>query len=289
MPHAQIVVFTERQPTAVQSEIIRRLNGNGWAPLVDSVHFHRSWFMENFRNICHKAFYNEPILLEGEVAEIDFGIMGKPHFIVYYSEKVDPVPDQYAWECIVKYFDLILNDHDNIDDFEIEKAKEFLNPAQIVPLMTSTFLLQDQDENSNVAQLVVDRKMEDFYYTFEKKYIKEADLMICQVTKPFVERPFTIVIDKFSENGYSKLFTDLFASNDFGYTFTNMKFLESVWKELGLQKDGEEFDLEGRLKLRTEACVPNESLEIVGEPKVYRKSINEIGDLWGSKFLPQQI
>lgn len=280
---AQILCFTGSTPTPDEAQLIVCLTSNGHIPLVDSTHNYKAWFTNNFHLVSHRVFYNKPFpqLLAGTIEEVDFEIMGRPHFVVYYTTSLEDakVPDEYEWRCIVKYMDEILNAEDKLSDEELKVGKACLGAYKtMVPIAV------DEDEETEVGEFVIERSLEDYYYKFESKFIKEADLMIYQVTKPFVERPFTVLVEKFSHNGARSLFTDLFNCPDWGREHIDIQFLESLWRHLDLLDDAP-FDIEKMLECATAACYPNESGEIRSEPRVYRRAIGQMEEIYGARFL----
>ena len=284
----QIVCYISTPPKDTERELVGKITALGITPMVDSVHRDKAWFTKNYYLTSHKAYFSYPFpdLLNGSVDDVDFEIMGPPHFCLYYTTTPDMtgVPDAYDWKCITKFLAYKLHGVDEATDVELEHAKLFLQTySKQLPFP------KEKDETlveTNVGEFVIERSLEDYYYKFESKFFKEADLMIYQVTKPFVERPFTVIIEKFSVKGAGSLFTDLFNCSDWGRQYTDIKFLESLWAHLGLLDD-EPFDIEKMLKEATEACYPNESCEVRAEPRVFRKPIDEMVEMYGMRFTPK--
>lgn len=283
----QIICFTAKVPTPIEADLIAALTSQGHVPLVDSVHSTKDWFLNNFHLVSHRAYYNHPFphLLSGSLEEVDFQIMGRPHFVVFYTTTLEDanVPDPHTWRCITKYLASILNgDDDDSSDEELKEGRLGLGSVNVLkPLQHD--VVEEEDEETEVGEFVIERSLEEYYYKFESKWIKEADLMIYEVKKPFVERPFTVLIERFSTKGAGSLFTDLFSCPDWGKEHLDIKFLESLWTHLGLRDDAP-FDMEAMLKHATEACYPNEDGQILAEPKVYRKGITEMEEVYGKKF-----
>lgn len=283
IPH--IVVYTRNPPTDKESDLVRKFASNNLLTMVDSNHTDKQWFLENFRGVHHRMGYiiDYPNLLVGQVEEIDWSIMARPHFSIYYSTSLENAkgPDAYDWECIVKYLTfLLLGIEEDMSDIQYEHAKRFMRTSKQTLAEPAP---EAVEATEGLGEFVIERSLEDYYYKFESKFIKEADLMFYQVTKPFVERPFTVLVDHFSTTGPGRLFTDLFACPDWGRGYTDIQFLDSLWTHLGLLDDAP-FDIEKMLKAATEACLPNESGEILSEPRVYRKTIGEMERLEGKKF-----
>jgi len=277
--YPQIVVFANNPTTPFQTDLIKRLTDLGFAPMVDSKHTTKQWFNENFLTLDHKVFYNQPFLLQGTIDQVDFDLSGIPHFVVYFTKnETIKFLSTEDWECIIRYFDWKLNEHGDGSDYQLRHAAKLL-----LPPVTSE-LKVGPDEAPEDTDIVKVKDMTKYYYKFESKHLSELDLMMYEITKPFVDRPFTVLVEKFSENGPKQLFSDLFISEDWGNDSMDIRFLDSLWNYLKLK---DKFDVDAILKERTESCYPNESGEIRCEPKVYRismESMMEKGEMNGKKF-----
>jgi hypothetical protein len=252
--------------------IINKLTASGFPPLVDAVHDQSwgNWFIEQFGSIDHRVYYNLPGFMSGFIQDVDLGIMGVPHIILYFTTTTKQI-DLKTWGIIDKWINKILNDVDLIDESENTILEN------IIRLPTTSEAIS-KPEVHDVDDLVKQTDARNHYYSFECKNIPDFDKTIISICKPEIPRPFTIIISDFKEKGYKPLFTDLFASRDWG-SIMDVNFLARLWKELGINED---FDLENRLKERTSQFLPNEECDVLCEPQVYRMHIEDI--LKGSSF-----
>jgi hypothetical protein len=195
--------------------------------------------------------------------EVDWNISGKPKFAIV---------GDFEWDKVYKLLNhLLFGEECSDEDYKIKE--------KLIPLKPE---IKSELSEIEADPFVVVTPAAEYYYSFETKQIEEADLMICQVNKPKV-RPFTVILSSFNTEGYTRLFTDLFACDDWGRCETDIKFLKDLWAHLKMVN---EFDIEALLKTATEGCYPNESGLIYSEPVVYRKTIEEIlnGEARGMKF-----
>lgn len=268
----QFIVFHTESNLA--AGIINKLTLAGLTPLVDSTHVTEDyyyWFPEQFSKLDHRVYYNAPGFLTGFIDDVDFGIMGIPHVILYFTT---PGEKQISYELLGildKWVNKIINDVDFLNEEENAKLLSFLK----LPEKPSAILIPEKPAEDEFVKISEARN---HYYTFECKHIPDFDKCIISICKPDYERPFTLIINDFKKVGYINLFTDIFASPDWG-SILDVNFLHKLWKELRIEK---EFNLEERLLKRTEEFLPNDECECPSEPQVYRMSIEDI--LKGSSY-----
>lgn len=252
-----IIVFTAKPPTLRQSKIITKLTEIGLDPMVDSIHYWKDWFLQQFVG-PHRVYYTDPFLLTGKVTDIDFDISGNPDFVVYTTDG-EPCSDE-EWVDVTNWLDAKLHDLP-------------ANECRLKPLCKPTLLQGIPDRE--VDPLVQVRDAKNHYYTFEFKHLGDIDLMLYSVHKPFEEEPYTVIVDDFSKNGHTHFFTDIFSNPSWGKDVLNLNFLIKVWGEL--QMDGEltGSKLDDLLKVRTEEFLPKDGICNI-EPQVYRKPIEEL-------------
>lgn len=111
------------------------------------------------------------------------------------------------------------------------------------------------------------------FYNLNLKEVKERDIMLIQVDKPFCDLPYTVVIRNYSNNGLKSFFTDLFICQSWGVCRKDYVFLQQVWTHW--EMDGE-MDLDAMLLAATQRCFPQEGVEPSPEPEVYRRTIDEV-------------
>lgn len=72
-------------------------------------------------------------------------------------------------------------------------------------------------------------------YEYHEIDIPNADIKICEIRVPNVDRPFTLILHQFSIHGYKKLFTDLYSLSCWGVYQNNTFFLHKLWDHLQMQ------------------------------------------------------
>lgn len=255
---ANVTVF------ANNSELVKKLDDMGFKPLFDGVHNWESWFISNFKDTSHRAYFYEPFLV-GKVEDINFKMMGVPDFIIWFSETVKD--DEERWDDVTKYLAYCLGGEGELPHTMMMNAKVFLGTHVVPPC-----ILKSQETVQGEDGLVTVRDATKHYYAFKSKLYSEKDLAIFSVTKPFVDDPFTIVLQNFSTEGPTNFFADLFACEDWGTSFCDVSFLKQLWEELEI---GGDFDVDGLLASRTRQFFPIEGTAKV-EPVVLRKSIEDV-------------
>lgn len=233
-------------------------------PMVDGVHTDGAWFRQNYRADNHRAYYTTPFLINGKISEIDFGISSFPHFVIS-GEFTEP-----QWDCINRYLLHVFDKFDSDTTLDqILVAKDLLAPP-VNPIRINF----DDDEYHD--PLVVKRDLNENYYVFESKQIPELDIMIYSIKKPYIDLPFTVIIQDYSVVGAKYLFTDLYNSKDWGGYYADCAFLEKLWVELKLPGVLNEQLLNETLKERVLMFLPQEDGTTRAEPMVYRKTIDDV-------------
>lgn len=268
----QFIVFCPDNSKYTAS-LVNKLTSKGFSPLVDSIHTNEDyyyWFPEQFSNLDHRVYYNLPGFLTGFIDDVDFNIMGIPHLILYFTT---PGEKQLSYEILGildKWVNKLLNDVDLLSEEENEKLSFLQTPEKPSAILVPEKTIEDEFVKLSDAR--------NHYYTFECKHIPDFDKCIVSISKPDYDRPFTLIISDFKKTGYINIFTDIFASDDWG-SILDVNFLHKLWKELKIE---EEFNLKERLDKRTKEFLPNEECECPTEPQVYRMSIEDI--LKGSSY-----
>jgi hypothetical protein len=230
-PVPNIVCYVQNPPTPYQETLVRKFKENGLFPMVDSVHSTiewSGWFKSNFKESPHRAYYNDPYLMNGDIENIDMNISGVPHFIIYFKNDVEF--DILNWLIVTKYVNFILNGVDQLSLQDLIDAKEiFQLPTE------GTLLKSSNDEEIPVDEHVIISKPENYYYSFESRHYVDEDRMICTICRPDHvenrERPFLVILDNYEKEGYKNLFKDLYSSPDWGGGMDN-SFMAKLWKEL---------------------------------------------------------
>lgn len=235
----------------------------GFAVLVDRVNLNEQYFKAQYHGPNHRAFYLQPFLV-GSIPDINFEMMGPPDFCIWFNdlEKVE----QDGWKAVAEYMNVCLNGG-TCAITTITEAKVFLGTHVVPPC-----LLGPEDVKEENADGVIHRSGRDFVYSFTDLHQTDRDRMIYSVRKPFVDDPFTIIINDWSKTGGRYFFADLFACPEWGSDRCDVQFLKELWEEL--QMDGD-FDIDELLKERTSQYFPDGENCPTVEPVVLRKSVEE--------------
>lgn len=255
-----VIVFTSNPPNSKHSKLITNLTNLNLAPMVDSIHYWKDWFMQQFSETPHRVYYTDPFLLTGKITDINFDISGNPDFIVYTTNGDELSDDE--WVDVTNWLDSKLHDPEvQVKDCRLEPAT---NPTLLASPPDTVY-----------DPLVERRDAKDHYYSFEYKHIGDLDLMLYSVHKPFEDEPFTVVVDEFSKNGHKQFFTDIFSAPNWGKDILNLNFLIKVWSELQLDGELTGDKLNDLLAVRTEEFLPKDGICNI-EPQVYRKTIEDL-------------
>lgn len=255
-----IVVFTANPPTKKQSGIITSLIDLHLDPMVDSVHYWKDWFLQQFSTISHRVYYTDPFLLTGKITDINFDISGNPEFAVYTTDGGELSDDE--WTDVTNWLDAKLADPEAI-------VKE----CRLKPASNPTLLSELPTITPDILVKQIDAK--EYFYSFEYKHMAELDMMMYSVHKPLEEEPYTVIVDKFSQHGHTHFFTDIFSNVGWGKDVLNFNFLTKVWGELKMDGELTGERLNNLLAVRTEEFLPKDGLCSI-EPQVYRKSFDDL-------------
>ena len=244
-------------------QLVVSLESFGFKVLVDAVHNWKSFFVNNYKDVAHRAFFHEPYLA-GSVEDIDFKMMGPPDFVVWFGSGVDNSDPR--WVDVVEYLKFCFIGGE-INNSVMMNAKVFLGTHVVPPC-----LLKSEETIVGADGLVTLRDASKHFYGFNSKLYDAEDLAIFSVTKPFVAEPFTIVLRNYREEGATNFFADLFACEEWGTSFCDVSFLKQLWEELEIVG---EFDVDALLERRTKEFLPIEGSGKV-EPVVLRRSIEDV-------------
>lgn len=115
---------------------------------------------------------------------------------------------------------------------------------------------------------------ENHEYMFSHWMDKDKDICICQIDKPFTDKPYTCVIEKFSDVDFVPMFTAFYICSTWGVTPKDTIFLVHLWNHLDMKARYGQINIEQRLKNRIKACENGEP-----EPRVYRDNIQGVRNL----------
>lgn len=89
------------------------------------------------------------------------------------------------------------------------------------------------------------------YYDFREYHLKDRNVALFEITKPFTDLPYTLVLRDFDHTGYLPLFSGFYIEMSWGVSPKDDEYLRFLWKKLGME----------------------------GECDLVRQSVNEIGEI----------
>lgn len=260
---------TDEGKNDVEVEVAKRLDRE-FIFMVDAIHADdRLWLEKNFDPLPHQVYYGHRVFagpgkhryVAESIKEMDMRYT--PLLVICFQE--DDVIDQEVRDQLKSYFLNLL--FDDGPEFVLgEKTKSLLERCKRN--------YQQPLEGSSVIgpEKVILVKGSDSY-DFRYKLYPGFDICLAEITKPFVDRPYTVVLRNFEENGWRYLFSGIFYANSWGLCHEDLLFLRELWVKLEMKG---ECDLEGMLKEHTEKCTPGSKGEpIMCQPEVYRTTLEE--------------
>lgn len=259
----KLFLFVDRKSTDYQSKLAKHLDKK-FMFLVDSEHGgDQGWLKRNFSELQYLAFTANQ--WDGEEVVV------KKVFL----DKEDRDEDEKV------VFVVCIQKGEELDSLELDSLEEWCTSMLSISTFTITIAENVATKLASITKdVVMQTPIESSYdyvkdppepkyreYGFEFDLDSKQDIGICEIQKPFVERPYTVVLRHFSRDGYSKLFTSLFICPSWGVAVADRLFLRALWTELKMEG---EFDLEKMLKEHTESCYPSETAPPLCEPEVYR-------------------
>lgn len=244
-----ITVFVDPENTEKQKDILRILQPL-YEPLVDSVHLTIDYLKEKFQ--CpHRFCFVSEFLSSCVADELD---QIRPDFCITYQTELE----DKQWIQICRYLESLFFPSMNISGEIILEVQKLLPPKRVEkPLVAPEQVIVNHQE----------------FYNLVLREIKDRDVMLVQVDKPFCDLPYTVVIRNYSEKGLKSFFTDLFICQSWGVCRKDYEFLHQVWKHWGMEGN---LDLDPMLLEATQRCFPQEGVQPEPEPEVYRRSIDEV-------------
>lgn len=215
----------------------------------------------------------DPVIIKSKYATSKHKFFGKDcgEWIMYNYEAVDAIPpacvltfdadskvEKGYWQTAYAFIKTIFSD--NPDQELIDKMYEIVPKAPVAEKLTVAPLKELVKENRE--------------YVFSHWIDTTKDVCICQIDKPFTDRPYTCVIEKFSEVDFVPMFTAYYICSSWGVAPQDTIFLAHLWKHLDMKGRYGEFDIEKRLKSVIEECEKG-----APEPRVYRDNIKGVKDL----------
>jgi len=118
-----------------------------------------------------------------------------------------------------------------------------------------------------------DTLVDEDYYDFKEYIAKDRDVGFFQITKPFTDLPYTMVIREFSKVGYLPIFSGFYIEMSWGVSPKDDEYLRFLWEKLGMVG---ECDLEKMQRERALRCYPAQGHVPEAQPEVYRKNIDQL-------------
>jgi len=262
-----IRIFVSNPSTAEDGQIIKFVKSKGFEPFVDSLNKNNySWLHANYSNTPHKFFLVGVDNLEiFSIEDLDLEMIVSPSFAISYNSN-DLITD-HDWRLVHRFF---------AHTFFPLLPKPKIISRRAHDLLAITY---KQEKEPQIEEMQVDEQVNDAY-DFRMEIIEDRNICLCEVIKPFTDNPYTVVIRDFKERNLKPFFTSLFICPSWGVSRFDIEFLRHLWVQLGMQG---ECDLEQMLKEAVEACTPSDKNVPVGEPEVYRKSIEQTRQILQAK------
>lgn len=212
----------------------------------------------------------EPVTIKSKYGTSKHKFFGRDlgEWLMYDYETVDCIPpacvltfdsdkkvSKKEWSTAYEFIKTIFSDHPDqqiIDEmYTVVPKAPIAEKLSVVP-----------------AKDVVKQNNE---YMFSHWMDTSKDICICQIDKPFTDRPYTCVIEKFSEVDFIPMFTAFYICSSWGVAAQDSIFLVHLWNHLDMKSRFGQINLEQRLKDRIKACEDGEP-----EPRVYRENIESV-------------
>lgn len=189
-----------------------------------------------------------------------------PQFLLTFDK--DDIKTEEDWSFIHEWLQKLFNDQ------ETENEKMF----ELVPKPVLC------DEKTTIGNQI-ERKTTPEERDYRFRYFEDESRNTClaEITKPFTDKPYTVVIRNYAKRGLVPLFTGLYICSSWGITSFDHLFLERLWVHLKLDQKIGKIDLQNRLKEAVEKCTPGENNVPESEPEVYRLKIEEVLSMWSKK------
>lgn len=249
----QIIVYVDPLQTEKQKHVIELLD-RYYTVLVDAVHGKDTMYLRKNFVHSHRFFFVSEFLSMCTSDELD---IIAPDFVIAFQETIQVTEKQ--WVMIERYVESLFFPNNSIDGSIILAAQNLLAPKQ--------------KTTPHVAPLAPTTLHKNEFYNLVCREVKDKNIMLIQVDKPFCDLPYTVVIRDYTNKGLKSFFTDLFICQSWGVCRKDYAFLKQVWTQWNMDGD---FDLDGMLLAATKRCFPTENGIPEPEPEVYRRSIDEV-------------
>lgn len=262
-------LFVDPKPNEYQSAVAKHLDEH-FIFLVDSVHGgDKEWLKRNFSELQYLAYVEDG---KNSVAS------------VMVDQEYDE--DGSEWESVV--FVVCIQKGEEMNEVGVKALDQLCRNILSVPVgdftvdvpddlklklecITKSIVAQVPQESSyDYAEEPPKPKYTEYGFDYDLDTAK--DICVCEIQKPNVELPYTVVLRHFARDGFTKLFTSLFICPSWGVAIADRLFLQALWDKLEMEG---EFDLEKMLKEHTESCYPGGGDAPICEPEVYRLDLQD--------------
>lgn len=247
----------------LHKSLIEKLEEHGFAVLFDAEHGSDiDYLKQYYGSTPHRLFLVQGTTLFHETVE---NLLSKVTIDLACSFSQELTITTHDWECIIQYFKSI-----------------FFNYPEPRLTRRLTSLIRPPVKSVSFAPTPTATNL-DPCYEFEKSIFEDRNIAFFQITKPVrivdtardqvvhydKSAPYTIIVQDFVNRGYYPIFWSLFICESWGTNFADIKFLQELWVQLGMDIVYGKFDLDDIIKTGQE-----ESKYTM--PIVYRKSIAEV-------------
>lgn len=253
-----ITIFVDKKTTLEQTEIVKTLE-KYYLCFIDSEN--QSFdIKKKFKGSNHRFFgvdCGKWLMYELEVVELI-----PPAFVLTFDTTQTVTKSE--WKLALDFVKTIFSENPNEEI--IQKFKILVPEPQKVEKLTVASKNEAVKQNNE--------------YMFSHHVDTEKDLCFCQVDKPFTDKPYTCVIENFSNEDFIPMFTAYYVCQSWGVCSKDHVFLVHLWKYLEMAKKFGDLDLAERLKKNIEECKNGKP-----EPRVYRLEIKDVLKLFEEKDL----
>ena len=260
MATISITVLSDPRKTFLRAPIIEKLQKH-FPVLVDCVNYEPTLVKAKFANSNSKYFTHDCgvlIIYDHEITD-----MIETEFVVNFL-KEDKV-SKSQWIDLFKFLRNLLDDNELDYDLE-EKAKSFINfPKVFNPISNPN---KKDDDCKMIEGFVRD------HYDFRYEVIEDQNICIVEIFKPNVDKPYSLILRNFKEDGFNALFYSMYIDSTWGIVDKkDNTFMWELWKYLNMKGD---FNLDEIVKDAASKCFPNEDGCPKLEPIVYRETLEVI-------------
>lgn len=248
-----ITAFCHKEATHAESDIVRVLD-KYYTVFIDS-EIDAPTIKRKYTGSKHKFFGKD--LGEWVMYEVDIVDIIPPAFVVTFD--LDGKVGQREWQMVFDWVKTVYSP--NPDKLIIDQMYALVPAALIAEKLTVAPIKDVVKENNE--------------YMFSHWISTERDICICQIDKPFTDKPYTCVIEDFSKNDFEPLFTAFYICPSWGVAAKDSIFLVHLWNHLDMKAKFGKIDLEQRLRKNIAECEAGRP-----EPRVYRENIDYVKDLF---------